>query len=77
MKNFLQIKIYRCQLWKAGLVNVILSCLNECIEFTEEYFNDAVFESDHVFDYYYIKANDLADIILNSKEHLNIEWEFI
>lgn len=62
--------------YKQFIWDVILSCLNECIEFIEEYFNDAEFESDDVFNYYYKKANDLADIILNGKEHLNIEWDF-
>lgn len=50
--------------------DVILSCLNECIEFIERELNDDTMERDEGFYYYYKKAETLADIILRGKEHL-------
>lgn len=44
--------------------DVILSRLNECIEFIEEYLNDESDERDEIFAYYYKNAEILADIIL-------------
>lgn len=52
--------------------DVILSCLNECIEFIERELNDRSLERDEVFTYYYKNAETLADIILKGKEELNI-----
>lgn len=52
--------------------DVILSCLNECIEFIESDLNDEAIERDEVFTYYYKNAEILADIILKGKEQLNI-----
>lgn len=58
--------------YKQFIWDVILSCLNECIEFIESELNDKSIERDEVFTYYYINAETLADIILNGKEQLNI-----
>lgn len=58
--------------YKQFIWDVILSCLNECIEFIETELNDESIERDEVFTYYYKKAEILADIILNGKEQLTI-----
>jgi hypothetical protein len=58
--------------YKQFIWDVILSCLNECIEFIEGELNDESIERDEVFSYYYKNAENLADIILNGKEQLNI-----
>lgn len=58
--------------YKQFIWDVILSCLNECIEFIENELNDESIERDEVFTYYYKNANILTDIILNGKEQLNI-----
>lgn len=69
--------VYSNLLYKPGykqfIWDVILSCLNECIEFIEREINDKSIERDEVFTYYYKNANTLADIILNGKERLNID----
>ena len=54
------------------LWDVILACLNECIEFIERELNDKSIERDKVFTYYYKNAEALANIILNGKENLEI-----
>ncbi len=58
--------------YKQFIFDVILSCLNECIEFIETELNDESIERDEVFTYYYKNAEILADIILNGMEQLNI-----
>lgn len=58
--------------YKQFVWDVILSCLNECIEFIESELNDGAIERDEVFTYYYNSAGVLADIILNCREKLNI-----
>jgi hypothetical protein len=58
--------------YKQFLWDVILSCLNECIEFIEVELNDESIERDEVFTYYYKNAEILAGIIMNGKEQLNI-----
>jgi thiamine kinase-like enzyme len=58
--------------YKQFIWDVILSCLNECIEFIENELNDESIERDDVFTYYYKNAEVLADIILKGKEQLNI-----
>ncbi|ERI95398.1 hypothetical protein HMPREF1982_00263 [Clostridiales bacterium oral taxon 876 str. F0540] len=58
--------------YKQFIWDVILSCLNECIEFIERELNDKSIERDEGFTYYYKNAETLADIILNGKEQLNI-----
>lgn len=57
--------------YKQFVWDIILSCLNECIEFIEEQLRDETEERDEVFDYYYKNADILADIILKGKENLN------
>ncbi|MPN38424.1 hypothetical protein SDC9_185948 [bioreactor metagenome] len=57
---------YRQFIW-----DVILSCLNECIEFIERELNNEAIERDEGFDYYYKNAETLADIIFKGKEQLN------
>lgn len=59
--------------YKQFIYDVILSCLNECIEFIERELTDKSLEHDDVFDYYYNNAKTLADIILNGKDELNID----
>ncbi|WP_017414793.1 aminoglycoside phosphotransferase family protein [Clostridium tunisiense] len=56
--------------YKQFIWDVILSCLNECIEFIERELKDDTMERDEGFDYYYKNAEALADIILKGKEHL-------
>lgn len=58
--------------YKQFIFDVILSCLNECIEFIETELNDESIERDEAFTYYYKNAETLADIILNGMEQLNI-----
>lgn len=58
--------------YKQFIWDVILSCLNECIEFIEEYLNDEYDERDEIFAYYYKNAEILADIILKGKEKLRL-----
>lgn len=58
--------------YKQFIWDVILSCLNECIEFIERELNDKSIERDEIFTYYYKNAEIWADIILNGKERLNI-----
>ena len=58
--------------YKQFIWDVILSCLNECIEFIEEDLNDASNGTEDYFTYYYKNADILADIILNGKEQLKI-----
>lgn len=57
--------------------DIILSCLNECIEFIEQELNDESIERDEVFNYYYKKAQALAHIILKGKEQLKISWKIL
>lgn len=59
--------------YKQFVYDVILSCLNECIEFIECELKDKSLERDDGFDYYYNNAKILADIILKGKEALNID----
>jgi hypothetical protein len=59
--------------YKQFIWDILLSCLNECIEFIERELNDKSIERDEVFTYYYKNAETLADIILKSKEQLNID----
>lgn len=56
--------------YKQFIWDVILSCLNEYIEFIERELKDDTMERDEGFDYYYKKAEALADIILKGKNHL-------
>jgi thiamine kinase-like enzyme len=58
--------------YKEFIWDVILSSLNECIEFIEEHLNDEAIERDEYFTYYYKNAEILAHIILSGKEQLNI-----
>lgn len=58
--------------YKQFIWDVILSCLNECIEFIESELNDASIKREEVFTYYYNNAHLLADIILKGKEQLHI-----
>jgi hypothetical protein len=58
--------------YKQFIWDVILSCLNECIEFIESELNDKFIVRDEGFTYYYKNAETLADIILSGKEQLNI-----
>lgn len=58
--------------YKQFIWDVILSCLNECIEFIERELLDDTIERDEGFDYYYKNAEVLAYIILKGKEELNI-----
>lgn len=58
---------YRQFIW-----DVILSSLNECIEFIEDELNDESIERDEVFRHYYKNAMILAEIILKGKEQLDI-----
>ncbi|WBW97696.1 phosphotransferase [Oceanirhabdus sp. W0125-5] len=53
--------------------DVLLSCLNECIEFIEYELNNESIERDEGFTYYYKNAEILANIILNGKELLDID----
>ena len=66
--------------YKQYVWDIILSCLNECIEFIESELKDITRERDEVFNYYYEKADKLATIILQGKENNsifnNIEEEF-
>ena len=57
--------------YKQFIFHVILSCLNECIEFIESELNDESIERDEPFIYYYKNAETLANIILNGMEQLN------
>ena len=52
--------------------DVVLSCLNECIEFIESELNDNSIEREEIFNYYYKTAHILSDIILKGKEKFNI-----
>lgn len=56
--------------YKQFIWDVILSCLNECIEFIESELNNTSIERDEVFDYYYKNAQSLSDIILRGKDNL-------
>lgn len=58
--------------YKQFIWDVILSCLNECIEFIERELNDKSIERDEGFTYYYKSAETLADIILKGKDQLNV-----
>jgi len=58
--------------YKQFIWDVILSCLNECIEFIESELNDESIERDEGFTYYYNNAVILANIILKGKEQLII-----
>jgi len=58
--------------YKQFIWDVILSRLNECIEFIESELNDESIERDEVFAYYYNNAEILANIILKGKEQLMI-----
>lgn len=58
--------------YKQFIWDVILSCLNECVEFIERELKDESLERDEGFFYYYKNAQILADIILKGKEDLNI-----
>lgn len=58
--------------YKQFIWDVILSCLNECIEFIENELKDEAIERDEAFTYYYKNAGILAEIILKGKEQLNI-----
>jgi hypothetical protein len=58
--------------YKQFIWDVILSCLNECIEFIERELNDESIERDEVFTYYYKNALSLSDTILNGMDQLNI-----
>ncbi|WP_066498232.1 phosphotransferase [Abyssisolibacter fermentans] len=58
--------------YKQFIWDVILSCLNECIEFIENELNDKSIERDECFTYYYKNAEILANIILKGKEQLSI-----
>ncbi|MGG7142954.1 phosphotransferase [Clostridium nigeriense] len=58
--------------YKQFIWDVILSCLNECIEFIESELNDGTIDRDEVFNYYYKNAQILSDIILNGKDQLNV-----
>lgn len=57
--------------YKQFIWDVLLSCINECIEFIERELNDKSIERDEVFTYYYKNAETLANIILKGKEQLN------
>lgn len=46
------------------ILDIMLSCLNECIEFIEQELNDDSLERDEVFEYYYRNADYLSDLIL-------------
>lgn len=59
--------------YKQFIWDILLSCLNECIEFIEDKLNNESIERDEVFNYYYKNAGILSDIILNGKEKLNIK----
>ena len=59
--------------YKQFIYDVILSCLNECIEFIECELNNKSLERDDGFDYYYMNAKNLANIILNGKDELEID----
>jgi hypothetical protein len=59
--------------YKQFIWDILLSCLNECIEFIEDELNNESIEKDEVFHYYYKNAGILSDIILNGKEKLNIQ----
>lgn len=59
--------------YKQFIWDVILSCLNECIEFIESELNDSSIERDEGFNYYYKTAQILSDIILRGKEQLNVK----
>lgn len=66
--NRLNIKIeYRQFIW-----DVILSSLNECIEFIEKELNDKSLERDEGFKYYYKNCHNLAHIILKGIDALDI-----
>lgn len=56
--------------YKQFIWDVILSCLNECIEFIETELKDDSLERDEIFNYYYNNAIILSEIILNGKELL-------
>ena len=58
--------------YKQFIWDVILSCLNECIEFIERELNDSSIERDEGFSYYYKNAEILSSMILKGKENLNI-----
>lgn len=58
--------------YKQFIWDVVLSCLNECIEFIEDELEDESIERDEVFSYYYKNAEILADIILKGRDQLNI-----
>jgi len=58
--------------YKQFIWDIILSCLNECIEFIESELNDSTIERDKAFNYYYKNAQILSDIILNGKDQLNV-----
>lgn len=52
--------------------DIVLSCLNECIEFIESELNDNSLERNEIFNYYYENAQILSNIILKGKENLVI-----
>lgn len=58
--------------YKQFIWDVILSCLNECVEFIERELNDESIERDEGFTYYYKNAQILAEIILKGKEQLDV-----
>ncbi len=62
--------------YKQFIWDIILACLNECIEFIESELNDISIERDDIFTYYYESAEALADVILNGKEHLKTDALF-
>lgn len=71
VKNIYDKLLYKPD-YKQFIWDIILSCLNECIEFIERELNDKSIERDEGFTYYYRNAQILADIILNGQKQLNI-----
>ncbi|MBL4934182.1 phosphotransferase [Clostridium sp. YIM B02515] len=65
-------KLLRKPDFKQFIWDVVLSSLNECIEFIERELKDESIERDNGFTYYYKNAEALADIILSGKEQLKI-----
>lgn len=68
-----KLSILEEEIWYKGCIqqyvlDVVLSCLNECIECIENELNDSSVERDEIFNYYYKTSHILSDIILSGKD---------
>ena len=58
--------------YKSFIWDIVLSGLNECIEFIESELNDPTMERDKGFDFYYNTAKNIASIINRGYEKFNM-----